>query len=221
LVSPVTLRHPSELAKVAATIDHIWGGRVERGFGAGWFEEEHRAYGFPFPGAGDRFDVLEEQLEILTRSWADGPCSFEGRHYRLEDCPALPKPLQRPRPPLIMGGAAGPRALDLAVRYADEYNAFAPLDECRARRERLLEACERGGRQVSFSVAMACVIGAERLERVLALAGESKPGDEWLVGTVDEVREQLREIEAIGTDRVYLQHLAADPEMVELLAGLR
>src|SRR5439155_19811461 len=105
LVSPVTFRHPAQLAKVVTTVDHVSGGRVELGLGAGWNEGEHTAYGFAFPDLRTRLDLLEEQLEIVTRSWADGAFDYSGRHYRLEACPALPKPLQQPRPPLIGGGA--------------------------------------------------------------------------------------------------------------------
>ena len=110
LVSPATFRHPSELAKVVATVDHVSGGRVELGLGAGWNEREHVAFGFPFPPLGERLDVLAEQLEIVHRQWTEEELSFEGRHYRLERCRAEPKPLQRPHPPLLMGGSAGPRA---------------------------------------------------------------------------------------------------------------
>src|SRR6201991_5184793 len=109
MVSPATFRHPSELAKVVATADHVSGGRIELGLGAGWHEREHEAYGFPFGSAKERVDVLEEQLQIILGSWGAGAFSFEGDHYRLRELEAQPKPIQQPHPPLIMGGTAGPR----------------------------------------------------------------------------------------------------------------
>src|SRR5256885_6490620 len=119
LVSPVTFRHPSELAKAVVTADHASGGRVELGMGAGWFEGEHRAYGFPFPPSADRYSILEEQVEIVHQllDRDPAPVTFEGRHYQLEACPAVPKPIQDPHPPLILGGGAGPRAAALAARW--------------------------------------------------------------------------------------------------------
>jgi alkanesulfonate monooxygenase SsuD/methylene tetrahydromethanopterin reductase-like flavin-dependent oxidoreductase (luciferase family) len=122
-----TFRHPSELAKVVATADRISGGRVELGMGTGWLEAEHAAYGFPFPPLGERTQVLEEQLQVVTGQWADGPFSFEGRHYAIKELDALPKPVQRPRPPLIVGGRGGPRSLALAARQADESRGLRPL----------------------------------------------------------------------------------------------
>src|SRR5712691_11502352 len=135
LVSPVTFRHPSLLAKAVATVDHVSRGRVELGMGAGWLEAEHRAYGFDFPDRQTRLELLAEQIEIVHRLLTEERTSFEGRHYRLEDCPANPKPVQRPRPPLIVGGSAGRGTVEPAVRFADEYNTvFATVDEVRARR---------------------------------------------------------------------------------------
>ena len=109
LVSPATFRHPSELAKVVATVDHASGGRVELGFGAGWFEGEHRAFGFPFPPVAERNERFLEQLEIIVRQWSGEPFDFAGTYYRLEGCEALPRPLQRPRPPIVIGGSAARR----------------------------------------------------------------------------------------------------------------
>jgi alkanesulfonate monooxygenase SsuD/methylene tetrahydromethanopterin reductase-like flavin-dependent oxidoreductase (luciferase family) len=133
LVSPVTFRAPSVLAKCAVTVDHISGGRVELGLGAGWFEDEHRAYGLPFPPLRERLQMLAEQLEIIRRQWSEREPSVHGRRYRLERCPARFRPLQRPHPPIILGGDAGPRSVALAARWADEYNvAGKPVDECAA-----------------------------------------------------------------------------------------
>ena len=114
----------------STTADHVSGGRIELGLGTGWSEIEHTAYGFPFLSMKERMDVLEEQLEIIHDGhWSDGPFSFKGTYYELEDLQARPQPVQRPHPPLIMGGAAGPRAARLAARYADEYNTVMPTLE--------------------------------------------------------------------------------------------
>jgi F420-dependent oxidoreductase-like protein len=239
LVSPATFRHPSELAKVVATVDHVSGGRVELGLGAGWLEQEHTAYGFPFPPLAERLDVLEEQLEIVTRTWTEEEFTFAGRHYALDDCPGLPKPVQQPRPPLIMGGRAGPRALSLAARFADEYNtAFVTAEEAAARRRRLLAACERAGRDpatMRFSLMTGCIVGTARAEvlararGVLRAIGDEhgdpeallrSRGDTWLVGTVDDVTARLEALAEAGVERVYLQHLAHDDlDMVALLGA--
>ena len=142
MVSPTSFRHPSVLAKLVTTADHVSNGRIELGMGTGWSEVEHTAYGFPFLPMKERMDVLEEQLEIVHDGhWKPGPFSFEGEHYTIEDLTARPLPLQRPHPPLIMGGTAGPRAARLAARFADEYNTVMPtLDEIRERRANI-----RGG----------------------------------------------------------------------------
>src|ERR1700758_3102232 len=122
MVSPATFRHPSELAKVVVTADHVSGGRVELGLGAGWHEREHEAYGFPFPPTRERVDVLGERLQFVLGAGGGAPFSSPGSHYTLRDLDAQPRPVQQPHPPLIMGGSAGPRSVALAARYADEYN---------------------------------------------------------------------------------------------------
>ena len=145
VVSPVTFRHPSQLAKVVVTADHVSDGRIELGMGAGWFEGEHRAYGFAFPSTAERYAILGEQVEIVHRLWDrdEEEVTFKGSHYQLEGCHALPKPVQDPHPPLILGGDAGPQASLLAARWADEYNlGFISPDDVGPRRDRLLAACE-------------------------------------------------------------------------------
>jgi len=239
LVSPATFHHPSKLAKMVATVDHISGGRVELGLGAGWNEREHLAYGFPFPQKRVRMELVEEALEIVLRSWSEDSFSFEGRHYQLKDCPALPKPLQQPHPPLIVGSSGSRRSLDLAARFADEYNALLPsVEECRERRGRLVEACETMGRDpasIRLSVMTGCVIGADRgelLQRAqLALRRSGLENEDpaallaqrrdiWVTGTVDEAIQRIREFEEIGVERVYLQHVAQpDVEMVRLIGA--
>jgi F420-dependent oxidoreductase-like protein len=246
LVSPATFRHPSELAKVVATADHVSGGRVELGIGAGWNEPEHRAYGFPFPPVGERMDRLAEQLEIIRGSWTEAPFSFSGSHYRLEGLDAQPRPVQSPHPRLIMGGAAGARSAALAARWADEYNTpLVGLDEVRARRARVASACEAAGREpMPFSMMTGMLVGRDREElrsRAAALAARrdptelrpwepqgrrdteadawlSRPPDGWIVGTVDEAIEQLREVRDAGVSRVMLQHLLhTDLDVVSMI----
>lgn len=123
LVSPVTFREPALLAKAAMTVDEISGGRVELGIGAGWWEEEHRTHGFRFPETRERFEMLEEQLEIVHGLWTNGRFTFKGSHYVLDDVEFLPKSSQRPHPPIIVGGrTVGPWMRRLIGRWADEFN---------------------------------------------------------------------------------------------------
>jgi len=222
LVSPATFRHPSVLAKSAATVDHISGGRVELGIGAGWYEAEHRAYGFPFPDVTTRLELFAEQLEIVRRQWTEERVDFAGRHYALVACPAEPKPVQRPGPPLIVGGSAKRGTVGPAVRFADEYNTiFVGPEECRRRREALDRACEAAGRDpesLAFSLMTQCVVGRDEAEvrRRLERVGGAEDGA--IVGTVAEVAAQLGALEAAGVERVMLQHLAHDDlDAVQLL----
>jgi F420-dependent oxidoreductase-like protein len=230
LVSPVTFRHPSVLAKAATTVDHLSAGRAELGLGGGWWEGEHRRYGFPFPTLGTRMEMLEEQVEIVHRAWTEDSVDFSGKHYRLEACPALPKPVQTPHPPLKVAGRGLQKTVRAAARFADEYNALpASPDDCREIRRRLDEAWEREGRDpttLTFSVMVRCTVGAdraeadERIRRALARTGEVKdgpgPDDPWLAGTVEEVIEGIEAYTQAGVDRIYLQHIDhADVDMVE------
>ena len=137
LVSPATFRAPGLLANAAATADHVSGGRIELGLGAGWMEREHRAYGFPFPETSARVEMLAEQVEIVHRLWTDERLDFHGRHYTLEDAPAQPKPVQQPRPPLLVGGSGGRGTFEPALKFADEYNTpFVSPDEAVVIREK-------------------------------------------------------------------------------------
>jgi F420-dependent oxidoreductase-like protein len=238
LVSPATFRHPSVLAKMAVTTDHVSGGRVEVGLGAGWLEPEHRAYGFEFPPADVRLEVLAEQLEIVHRSWNEEEFSFDGRHYTITALNALPKPVQRPHPPLIVGGNAGRQSVQLAARWADEYNTiFAPPEECRRRRRRVERAFEDAGRPLSdlrFSLMTGCIVGSDaqevrrRAALVMDRSGQTGDVGAWIagraeqmvIGTVDQVVERLGELEAAGVERVMLQHLLhRDLEAVRLLGA--
>ena len=231
LVSPATFRHPSILARSVVTADHVSNGRVELGLGAGWHEGEHRAHGFPFDPPSDRFDRLAEQLEIVHRSWTEGPFDFHGRLYDLEGADPLPKPVQKPHPPLIAGGSAKRRGAALAARWADEYNTvYATVEECRERRERIAAACAEAGREpIPFSLMTGFLAGrdeAELLDRSARLAlrrGEDDDAlealpESWLVGTPEQIVEQLKELEAAGVERVMLQHLLhEDLDAVELI----
>jgi F420-dependent oxidoreductase-like protein len=237
LVSPVTFRHPSLLAKAVVTADHVSGGRVALGIGTGWMEAEHSQYGFRFPPLQERLELLEEQLEIIVRQWTQESVDFDGRHYRVEGLRALPKPVQQPRPPVIVGGSARPRTARLAARLADEYNTiFASADELRERRANVLRACAEVGREpLVFSLMTGCVVGRdtaelhERVRRLLAKTGrEDDPAafvrerrDRMVLGTMEEVVERLRELEALGVERIFLQHLVHDDvELVHLLGDV-
>lgn len=234
MVSPATFRHPSELARVVTTADLISGGRVELGLGAGWHEREHLAHGFDFHGSNRaRMDVMEEQLQIVLGSWSAGPFNFDGDHYRLVDLDARPKPAQKPHPPLLMGGIAGPRGARLAAVYADEYNTVYPTPEqVRERAGNLATAAERAGRErpLPMSVMTLTIIGSDQADldaRVAAVAraqsvsaedllADANPG--WIIGTVDQALEQLAALSDAGVSRVMCQHLAhTDLEFVELL----
>jgi F420-dependent oxidoreductase-like protein len=223
LVSPATFRHPSQLAKVVTTVDHISRGRVELGMGTGWLEAEHRAYGFEFPPLADRLAVLEEQLEVVTRQWGEGRFSFEGRRYTIRELNALPKPIQRPRPNLIVGGQGGRRSIAIGARFGDEYNTFSKTaPECEAIRGQLDAACRREGRDpIPLSVMTGWLAGEDRAE-LLDRAGRlgerrGQGGDAesflaslpegFIAGTLDEATERLRELSAAGVERVMLQHL--------------
>jgi len=212
MVSPVTFRPASVLAKNVVTVDHVSGGRVELGIGAGWYELEHETYGFPFRTARERVDELARQLAEITRQWTEAD----------DVCPA---PLQRPRPPIVVGGRAKPRTVALAVRFADEYNTVSPtVDEARERRRAVDDAARAAGREpLRFSMMTGCVVGrdagdvAERLAQIDAITGrQAEPPP--IAGTLDEVVATLQAYEAAGVKRAMLQHLYhEDVEMVGLL----
>jgi alkanesulfonate monooxygenase SsuD/methylene tetrahydromethanopterin reductase-like flavin-dependent oxidoreductase (luciferase family) len=209
LVSPATFRHPAEFAKLVVTADHVSGGRIDVGLGAGWNEREHAAYGFPYGTSADRFERYAEQLEIVHGLWGDGPFSFSGDLYRLDAVDAHPKPLQRPLP-FVIGGMAKPKTLALADRFADEYNTvFATPVEARERRALVPE-------HLRFSVMTGLVCGrdeaeVERRRRRLAdehPLAELPPG--WIVGTPGAIVPRLREYREAGCDRLMLQLLLHD-----------
>jgi F420-dependent oxidoreductase-like protein len=236
LVSPATFRHPAVLAKMAVTADHVSGGRVELGIGAGWWEREHEAYGFDLSEPGPRLDALEEQMELIHRYWEEGPFNYEGRHYRAKNLDALPKPMRQPRLPLILGGKGGPRSLRLAVALADEYNTvMSTAEEIADIRKRLDEACDaadRDPKSLPLSMMTGWLVGADadelrdRASRLAQWKGEGDDGEALLAGlrpsaikgTTPEAIEQLRELEQAGLTRIMGQHLLHhDLDAIELL----
>lgn len=237
MVSPTSFRHPSVLAKSVVTADHVSGGRVELGIGAGWHELEHTTYGFDFHAVGTRYDVFEEQIEIVVRQFTEERFDFDGTHFQLRGCEARPKPVQD-HLPVIVGGAAGPRSVHNAVRWADEYNTtFPSLDDIRTRKGNVARAAEAAGRApLVFSAMTGCLIGRDEAEfrdragQLMELSGQQGDldayvdglRDAWVIGTVEQAAERLVAMEHAGLERVMLQHqLHHDLDMVELIAGLQ
>lgn len=217
LVTSATFRYPGPLAISVAQVDEMSGGRVELGIGAGWFEAEHLAYAIPFPDLGERFERLTEQLEILTGMWATPvgeTFGYAGSHYTVVDSPALPKPTQRPHPPIIIGGGGPKRTPALAARFASEFNlAFPTLDFTRLQFGRVREAARAAGRDpgdITFSAAFVVCAGRDGSEIARRAAMIRREVDELrqnspLVGTPDEIVDRLAEFVEAGVQRVYLQ----------------
>jgi F420-dependent oxidoreductase-like protein len=231
LMSPITFRYPGPLAVSVAQVDEMSGGRVELGLGAGWFEAEHTAYGIPFPPTAERFDRLEEQLAILTGLW-ETPVgqrfSFAGKFYPVTDSPALPKPVQRPHPPILIGGRGPRRTPQLAARYADEFNvAFVSIEQTAAVFGRVREACQAAGRDpgsLVYSAGHTVCCGRDEAE--LARRAEAIGWDlatqraDGLVGTPDEIVDRLGAFAELGATRFYLQVLDLhDLDHLELIAS--
>jgi alkanesulfonate monooxygenase len=222
LLSAATFRLPAQLALIVAQVDGMSGGRVELGLGAGWFEEEHRAFGIPFPlSLAERLDRLEEQLEIVTGMWATpegGSFSFSGSHYRLVDNAGLPKPAQRPRPRIIVGGTGTKRTPALAARFADECNvAFASAEHCAQVFAGLDEACARIGRDPSTVTRSAAVVvcagrnAADLSRRATAIGRDlDELRGDGAAGTAPEVAAKLTSYSRTGVTTAYLQILDLD-----------
>ena len=231
LVTPVTFRLPGPLAISVATVDAMSGGRVELGLGTGWYDGEHEAYGVPYPSLGERFDLLEEQLEVVKGLWTtpEGTTfSFAGEHYTFTDSPALPKPVQRPTPPIIIGGFGATRTPRLAALHADEFNTpFARLEDFVAQRDRVRAACEAIGRDpdsVIFSAALcvACGIDDHEVQRRAEAIGRDAADlcTNQAGGTVEQLVDTLGRWSEAGAERVYLQVLDLDDlDHVRLLGG--
>ncbi|WP_101526200.1 LLM class F420-dependent oxidoreductase [Nocardioides houyundeii] len=230
LMTSATFRHPGVLAVQVAGVDQMSGGRVELGLGAGWFEEEHTAYGIPFPDTRERFDRFAEQLAVVTGLWRTPlgeTFTHEGEHYALRDSPALPKPVQQPGPPVLIGGRGKRRTPALAARYADEFNVpFVGLEETREQFGRVRDACESIGRDpesMTWSNALVLCVGSDEAEverRAAAIGREpAELRENGLAGTPEEVVDRIGTFAALGAQRVYLQVLdLADLDHLRLVA---
>ncbi len=232
LMTAATFRLPGPLAISVAQVDEMSGGRIELGIGAGWYEAEHAAYGISFPDLPERFERYEEQLAIITGLW-DTPVgemfNFAGKHYTLTDSPALPKPLQQPRVPIIIGGTGPKRTPRLAATYATEYNvAFESIEDIAAAFGRLRDACAAIGRDPSsmtFSSAQVACCGRTDAELARRAAAAGSTVDDLrtsaLAGSPAEIAERLEQYAAIGVQTMYLQTMdLADLDHLELLTEL-
>lgn len=232
LMTAATFRFPGPLAISVAQVDAMSGGRVELGIGAAWFDDEHRAYAIPFPPLGERFERFEEQLAIITGLWGtpeDETFTYEGRHYSVIDSPALPKPVQRPRPPIIIGGAGLKRTPRLAATYADEFNGmFTPVDRLAADYERIDRACEAIGRDpatVVRSVAATVCIAADQAELARRAERIGRPLDDLraagVAGLPDEAADKLAAYRKAGATHIYLQVLdLSDLDHLDVIASV-
>lgn len=218
LVTAATFRHPGPLAIQIAQVDQMSGGRVEVGIGTGWYGDEHVAYGIPFPPLGERFEILEEQLEVLTGLWRtpEGETfDFAGSHYTLSDSPALPKPVQDSGPPIIIGGFGARKTPALAARFASEFNLpFAPMANWETQRERVRDACrdiDRDPDELTYSVALVVCVGEDESDVARRADAIGRSVDDLrrqgVCGTPDEAVARLREWGDAGVERCYLQVL--------------
>lgn len=233
LVSPVGFRHPGNVAKMAATIQEMSGGRLEVGLGTGWHEDEHHRHGFAFPPIAERADLLEEQLAVVTGLLRepDG-WSFSGTHYEVRGAAVRPRP--DPLPPIIVGGEGSPRSMRIAVRWADEFNISSGSPEVvREKMTRLDAACHDAGRDPASlrrSAMVGVLIGRDkaavdaRLATLIAAVGATEGADAWLearrprwvLGTPDEARAIVRRFVDAGVERIVLQDfLPADLAMID------
>lgn len=229
LVTAATFRLPGPLAISVAQVDAMSGGRVDIGIGTGWYDAEHTAYGIPFPPLKERFEILEEQLEILTGLWRTPmgeTFDFDGRHHTVAGSPALPKPAQDGGPPIIIGGGGPKKTPALAARFASEFNLpFAPKDTWVTQRGRVQDACRDIGRdpdELTYSVALVVCVGESESEIARRAASIGREVDELrqngVCGTPAEAVARLREWGEAGAERVYLQVLDLDDlDHIELL----
>jgi F420-dependent oxidoreductase-like protein len=231
LVTAATFRLPGPLAIAVAQVDAMSDGRVELGIGAGWYDDEHTAYGIPFPDLGERFERFEEQLQIISGLWTTPKgetFGFSGGHYTVTDSPALPKPVQRPRPPIIIGGGGARRTPRLAAAFADEFNTpFMAVDDTRAAYERVDDACERAGRdpaEVVRSAALVACCGADEDEVARRAAAIGRDPEQvrrdGAAGAPAEVLDTIGRFAEAGATRIYLQILdLADLDHLRLIAS--
>jgi F420-dependent oxidoreductase-like protein len=231
LVTSATFRLPGPLAVAVAGVDQMSGGRVELGIGTGWFEAEHHAYGIPFPDTAERFGRFTEQLEIITGLWRTVPgelFSYAGKYYELHNSPALPKPAQRPHPPLIIGGTGPRRTPALAARFAAEYNiTYRDLATAAAQFARVRQACAAQGRDpasmlLSAGLRLCCGRTEQEVQRRAAAQGGTAERFRrgGLAGTPAEVTDILAGFAAAGAARAYLSVLdLSDLDQLELVAA--
>ena len=231
LVSSASFRHAGVLAISVAQIDQMSGGRIELGLGAGWYDQEHAANGIPFPTLGRRFDVLEDQLAVITGMWEtpDGELfNYEGRTLSVVDSPGLPKPRQRPHPPIIVGGQGLTRTPNLAARYADEFNrAFAPVENFVMLCGRVRTACEEIGRDPAslvYSIALTTAVGSTEAEFRRRAEVIGREPDEiranGAAGGIAEAADRIRQYVDAGAQRIYLQILDLhDLDHLDLIAS--
>ncbi|RIV38025.1 LLM class F420-dependent oxidoreductase [Micromonospora radicis] len=231
LMTAATFRLPGPLAITVAQVDQMSGGRVELGIGTAWYDTEHSAYGIPFPALKERFDRLDEQLAVITGLWrtpAGETFDFTGRHYQVSDSPALPKPVQRPHPPILLGGMGAKRTPQLAARYADEFNLpFVSIDDTVTQFARVRTACQEIGRnpdELTWSNALVLCCGKDDAEVARRAAAIGWDADELrengLAGTPAEVVDKIGRYRAVGSQRAYLQVLdLADLDHLDLVAG--
>jgi F420-dependent oxidoreductase-like protein len=232
LLTAGTFRHPGALAIAVAQVDEMSGGRIELGLGAGWYEREHLAYGIPFPAtASERLARLAEQFEIISGMWATpagSDFSYSGQHYQLSDGPALPKPMQQPAPPMIVGGRGLKKTAALAARFAAEWNVpFQPVVGLPEFRAAAMAACEALGRDAAtlrLSVALTTVVGASGAEATRRATSINEDPERLksigLYGSPAEVADRLSEYANLGVSRVYLQLLdITDLEQVALIGS--
>ncbi len=231
MVTSATFRHPGPLAIAVAQVDEMSGGRVELGLGAGWFAEEHEAYAIPFPPLGERFDRLDEQLQIITGFW-DTPVGehfdFDGKHYTVKNSPALPKPAQA-HPPVIIGGGGAKRTPALAARFASEFNIpFVDIDTLTTQFGRVRAAVAAAGRapeSITYSAAFVLCAGKDDTEiarRAGAIGREvdEMRGNSPTVGTPAEIVDKLAPFVAAGVERIYLQVLdMADLDHIDFFSS--
>jgi F420-dependent oxidoreductase-like protein len=230
LMTAATFRLPGPLAIAVAGVDQMSSGRVELGLGTGWFKEEHAAFGIPFPSVTSRFDRLQEQLEVISGLWETAPgesFSYTGKHYRLDRAPALPRPVQQPRPPIIIGGSGPRRTPSLAARFAAEFNIpYASLAEAAAQFDRVRAACRAAGRDpASIVLSAALVICCGRTDREVVRRAESLGWavshlrETGLAGSPAEVIDTAARWAEIGCERLYLSVLdLSDLDQLALVA---
>lgn len=230
LVTPVTFRAVGTLPAIVAQVDHMSGGRVEIGLGAGWYKEEHEAYGIPFPPVGARYDLLEDQLDIMRGVWSTPPgqaFDYSGRTCRVHLEAGPLRPWQQPHPPIILGGGGGPRNARLAATFADEFNApFVPLGQVKSAHGSVRASCEALGRdpsQLVWSVAQVLCCGrseAELASRAKAIGRDlAELRENGLAGTPQEVLDKAATFRDAGVQRFYLQVLdLSDLDHLRLVA---